>query len=468
MNKHLVWFRQDLRVADNIALKRACEDQSASVYGIYIATPEQWRAHDMAPIREQFIRAHVASLNESLKQLGIPLIYMEVDTFDDIAAVMAAFVDEHQFTHVFSNREYGWNEKKRDEEVATRLIDVACQFELFHDQGILPPGLLTQTGKPYTVFTPFKKKWLQQIRQQRQGLQLPIESRSWPDTIDSVSPPAITVGGNLADWPIGESAAHERLGKFCEQRIYDYQKARDFPSEDGTSKLSAWLAAGVISSRQCLEMALSANSGRLSSGNEGIDCWISELVWRDFYIHILDSFPQISKNQPFRTNTENIQWRNDPDEFQAWCEGRTGYPIVDAAMRQLVSTGWMHNRLRMVVAMFLSKHLLIDWRWGERFFMQHLIDGHLAANNGGWQWAASTGTDAVPYFRIFNPISQSKRFDAKGDFIRRFVPELSAVDAKAIHLPADSLRQEHAPDYPAPIINLSERRELALTAFGRL
>ena len=186
-------------------------------------------------------------------------------------------------------------------------------------------------------------------------------------------------------------------------------RSRDFPAIDGTSSLSAELACGVISPRQCLNAALDANSGMIDAENTGATTWISELAWRDFYIHILDSFPRVSKGRAFKPETEFLQWRNAPEDLAAWCEGRTGIPIVDAAMRQLINTGWMHNRLRMIVAMFLSKHLLIDWRLGEQFFMQHLIDGHLASNNGGWQWAASTGTDAVPYFRIFNPVTQSQR-----------------------------------------------------------
>lgn len=269
-------------------------------------------------------------------------------------------------------------------------------------------------------------------------------------------------------WEIGEVVAIKKLNEFCRERIEDYKGQRDIPALDSTSYLSPWLAAGVISPRQCLDAALNANKGRLSGGLEGIDTWISELIWRDFYIHILDSFPKVSKNRPFKLKTENIRWRNIDDDFSAWCDGRTGIPIVDAGMRQLRQKGWMHNRLRMIVAMFLSKQLLIDWRRGERYFMQHLIDGHLASNNGGWQWAASTGTDAVPYFRIFNPVTQSQRFDPDGHFIKRYIPELVAITGKDIHLPTPSVRAALAPNYPAPIVDLKLGRERALSTFAAL
>jgi deoxyribodipyrimidine photo-lyase len=331
---------------------------------------------------------------------------------------------------------------------------------------MLPPGLLTQTGKPYTVFTPFKKRWMENWRSQRPNLQptpKPRKHSPFPN-VEPVPVTAETVQDEL--WPAGEAVAMQRLQSFCDERIADYKRDRDRPALEGTSMISPWLAAGVLSARSCLHQALGVNRGRLSGGQEGIDCWITELIWRDFYLHILDCFPLVSKNRAFKRETEAVAWRHSERDFSAWCEGRTGIPIVDAAMRQLRETGWMHNRLRMVVAMFLSKQLLLDWRLGERFFMQHLVDGHLASNNGGWQWAASTGTDAAPYFRIFNPVTQSQRFDPNGDFIRRYVPELAAVEGKDIHLPAPLVREGLAPDYPPPIVDLKFGRERAIEAFG--
>ena len=366
----------------------------------------------------------------------------------------------------FTPIEYGYNENQRDLATIELLRTVACDAQWFHDQSMLPPGLNTKAGKPYTVFTPFKKRWLESWRALRPSLKPTPTLRRRPANLGSHALKLPHSGEYDGDWPAGSAAALARLQDFCDERIADYQLQRDIPSANGTSAISPWLAAGILSPRQCLEQAIVANQGRLSGGKQGIDCWISELVWRDFYIHILDSFPEVSKHAAFKSYTEAVPWRPAEADFDAWCQGCTGIPIVDAAMRQLVQTGWMHNRLRMIVAMFLSKTLLIDWRLGERFFMQHLIDGHLASNNGGWQWAASTGTDAVPYFRIFNPVTQSKRFDPDGDFIRHYVPELAQVSDRDIHLPPAQIRQVLAPDYPAPVVDLKFGRQRALDGFA--
>jgi deoxyribodipyrimidine photo-lyase len=231
--------------------------------------------------------------------------------------------------------------------------------------------------------------------------------------------------------------------------------------------LSPYLACGVISPRYCLQQALEARRSVGRSRRESVMTWINELVWRDFYRHILVAFPRVSMGKPFLSAGERIQWRNNEDQFQAWCEGRTGVPIVDAGMRQLAQTGWMHNRVRMIVAMFLSKDLLIDWRWGERHFMRNLIDGDLASNNGGWQWSSSTGTDAAPYFRIFNPYTQSRRFDADGQYIRKFVTELAKIKGSAIHEPHVDVTLAGV-DYPPPIVDHAAARRLALQSYATL
>ncbi|MEK1908449.1 MAG: FAD-binding domain-containing protein, partial [Pseudomonas sp.] len=234
------------------------------------------------------------------------------------------------------------------------------------------------------------------------------------------------------------------------------------------SQQSTYLAAGVISPRQCLHAALRGNQGEFDSGNPGAVSWINELLWREFYKHILVGYPRVSRHRAFRPETEALPWRDAPQDLLAWQQGRTGIPLIDAAMRQLLATGWMHNRLRMVVAMFLTKNLLIDWREGERFFMRHLIDGDLAANNGGWQWSASTGTDAAPYFRIFNPISQSQKFDADGRFIRTWLPELVGLNKRDIHDPSAMGGVFGLAEYPRPIVDLAHSRERVLQAFRSL
>jgi deoxyribodipyrimidine photo-lyase len=230
------------------------------------------------------------------------------------------------------------------------------------------------------------------------------------------------------------------------------------PGEDGTSALSPYLCSGIISIGDCWRITTQMPD------DDGVRCWQNELLWREFYKHIVFHFPQVCMHKPFKENTNNIPWQHNSADFDNWCQGKTGYPVVDAGMRQLLSSGWMHNRLRMVTAMFLSKHLLIDWRWGERWFMQNLIDGDLAANNGGWQWCASTGVDAVPYFRIFSPVRQSQRFDAAGEYIRTHVPELAGLKSKQIHEPD----VERPQSYPPPIVNHKFARERALNAFSAI
>jgi deoxyribodipyrimidine photo-lyase len=253
------------------------------------------------------------------------------------------------------------------------------------------------------------------------------------------------------------------LQHFVKERIERYKTDRDSPATAGTSTLSPYLASGVISARQCLESAVAANNGRVDSGKTGVVTWISELIWREFYRHILMGYPRVCRHQPFRLETKQIEWDEDDAHFEAWCAGRTGFPIVDAGMRQLARTGWMHNRVRMITAMFLTKDLFIDWRRGEAHFMRHLVDGDLASNNGGWQWSASTGTDAAPYFRIFNPYSQSRKCDPTGDYIRKFVPELAGLDDDSIHQP-EPLAAD-ANDYPQPIVDRTQTKERVMAAF---
>ena len=265
-------------------------------------------------------------------------------------------------------------------------------------------------------------------------------------------------------WTAGEHAALTRLGAFANQRIGAYKDDRDAPAINGTSVLSPYLAAGVLSPRQCLRAAMDANKGLYTKGKKGPDAWINEILWRDFYKHFVVGFPHVVKRRPYKLDTEAIEWDENDELLGAWKDGRTGYPIVDAAMRQLEQTGWMHNRLRMIVAMFLTKDLFLDWRLGEKHFAEKLVDYDFASNNGGWQWSASTGADAAPYFRIYNPSSQSKRHDPEGAFIKKFVPELGDVPATKIHDPAEG-GALFASDYPAPIVDHSQARERAIDAF---
>ncbi len=279
----------------------------------------------------------------------------------------------------------------------------------------------------------------------------------------------IKSASDLSLWPSGEKIAYERLEHFIADKIFTYHTQRDLPFLDSTSRLSPYLALGMISAKTCFLSALTANSYELDTGNQGVLTWMSELIWREFYRHILIAVPRVCMNQPYKPETKNLQWEKDQSLLKKWQQGQTGFPLVDAAMRQLNLTGWMHNRLRMVTAMFLSKNLFLDWRLGEKYFASHLIDFDFASNNGGWQWSASTGTDAVPYFRIFNPLSQSERFDQTGNFIREYCPELKDFDDRSIHDP-----YKYQPliasqsGYPRFIIDYKSSRLRAIAAFKNL
>ena len=296
-----------------------------------------------------------------------------------------------------------------------------------------------------------------------------------PKKIQSEPIPSTPVLPQGLDINPGEAAGRERLAAFTtgvDPEIYRYAENRNRMDLDGTAAISPYLRFGMLSAREAVLAAFQAQqSAPDTQGRKSAETWLNELIWREFYISILYHFPDVLKHS-FRPALRDIRWRNDNDEFAAWCQGRTGYPVVDAAMRQLVATGWMHNRARMIVASFLVKDLLIDWRWGERWFMQHLVDGDLAVNNGGWQWTAGTGTDAAPYFRIFNPILQGKKFDPQGRFIRKWIPELNPIPLKFIHTPWELPAEDQkkigciiGKDYPVPIIEHSFARQRTLVAY---
>lgn len=462
-----MWFRNDLRVADNTALHAA--SLAGHVRAVFIATPAQWQVHDMAPIQQRFIEHNLPPLRAALAKFGIALDVLKARDFAAVPAALKKYCKQHAIGDVFCNREYPINEKRRDLAVAEVLRKENVGFHSFDDQCIVAPGLLKNgSGRPYVVFTPFSKSWRMHCSA------MPVGMSPAPATnqrFDLIPESPMTLGASKSPevtWPAGEKAAQEALKQFVQKRLGRYREQRDFPAIDGTSSLSPYLAIGVLSPRQCYLAAMRVWQKALANERESIATWINELIWRDFYIHIMDAFPEVCMHRAFRTETENVRWRKADEDFAAWSGGRTGIPIVDAAMRQLVQTGWMHNRLRMVVAMFLSKNLLIDWRRGEQFFMQHLIDGFFPANNGGWQWSASTGTDAAPYFRVFNAVTQGQRFDPEGDFIRRFVPEIAHLDNKQIHLPQQDRDMFSAIDYPAPIVDLASSRKRAIEAFAGL
>lgn len=468
-----VWLRQDLRVADNTALHAACSDPAAAVTALYAVTPGQWQAHDVAGVRVDFELRHLRLLQADLTALGIPLVLVSADDYATLVPVLANWLRQHQVVALHANRQYEVNEQARDAALAAACPALACHWH--EDQCILPPGqVLTGDRRYYTVFTPFKRNWLNQLAISPVRL-LPVPSARRVQAASASKLPALLPGpvshvdAALAAqlWPGGEAAAHDRLEAFIEHDGAAYDRQRNFPAVNGTSTLSPYLAAGILSPRQCL-VAAWRRKARAGGSDQGLDTWISELCWRDFYKHILAGFPHVCRGHAFKRETDAIAWRHDDALFQAWCEGRTGFPIVDAAMRQLLETGWMHNRLRMITAMFLSKDLFIDWRWGEKHFMRHLVDGDFSANNGGWQWSASTGNDAAPWFRIFNPLLQGQKFDPDGGFIRRFVPELAGCDARSVHEPHARGQAGLFLDYPLPVVDHASARDHALAQFKAL
>ncbi|CAB3897123.1 Deoxyribodipyrimidine photo-lyase [Achromobacter anxifer] len=466
----LLWLRTDLRAHDNPALAAAAS--GGTVTALFLAAPGQWRQHGDAPAKVDFWLRNLRELSHELGRLGIPLRLLTVPDWSQAPQALASFCRAHAIGHVHANAEWAVNERRRDEAVASNLQAMGVDWTLHHGASLLRPGsVLNGKGECYRVYTPYARACRERLRTAplravpapRAQTPPPWPADPLPDAFEGYAAPSDAV---RALWPAGEDAASERLEAFADGVIDAYQQQRDFPSLPATSCLSPYLAAGVLSPGQALRAALAANQGEVDGGKAGASTWINELLWREFYQHLLAAHPALSMHQPMKPETAAVPWRDAPEDLRAWQQGRTGIPIVDAAMRQLLALGWMHNRLRMVAAMFLSKNLLIDWRLGEAWFMAQLVDGDLAANNGGWQWSASTGADAVPYFRIFNPLSQSRKFDPDGVFLREWLPELAHLDDRAIHDPSPMERA--AAGYPLAIVDLAQSRLRALEAFGGL
>ena len=473
----LVWLRRDLRCHDHAALYHALR-RFERVYCVFVFDTD---ILDALPTRcdrrVEFIHASVCALDEDLRALaarsGAPgggLIVRHGTAVQCIVQLARSL----GVREVLANRDYEPAALARDRRVADGLAACGIAFSDYKDQVLLEQGeVLNQQGQPYCVFTPYKRTWLQKldafqtkpypVERHAQHLAVPPAGERLPTLADLGFVPT-----NLADLqlPVGSRGAQQLLQDFL-PRMAAYKLARDFPGRKGVSYLSVHLRFGTVSIRQLASLA----ARQAAQGCEGAQTWLSELAWRDFYFMILWHHPHVV-TQAFRPEYDRVQWDDAPEYWQAWCAARTGYPLVDAAMRQLLQTGYMHNRLRMVVASFLTKDLGIDWRRGERFFAQHLNDYDLAANNGGWQWAASTGCDAQPWFRIFNPVAQSQKFDPDGRFIRRYLPELACVPDKHLHFPAGMKPLELQAcglrlgiDYPLPIVDHARARERTLMRF---
>lgn len=469
MSRHLVWLRSDLRIADNPALFAACQDSNSEVIALWIATPEQWQKHNTSARQLKYWYDALQILSEDLLKLGIPLQIIQSTDFTGQVDQLANYCQHHHITRTFYNYQYELNERQRDENAEKLLAQQGIICQGFYDGTLLAPGsVVTEQGSMYKVFTPFKRAVIKLLQQQLpETYPVPnprhIISKLKPSPIPHFYPKDSDY--STKQFPAEHQAVLHQLHLFLKHSVTDYAVQRDKPAVDGTSSLSPALTSGVLSVRQCLQQLLKYHPKALLS-DQPANVWLNELIWRDFYRHLLVAWPDLCRHKPFQAWTDKVRWRQDPSGFTAWSQGKTGIPIVDAAMRQLNTTGWMHNRLRMICASFLVKDLLIDWREGEKYFISQLIDGDLAANNGGWQWAASTGTDAAPYFRIFNPIRQSERFDPDGEFIRKWLPELDIVPSKYLHEPWRwAEKQQQFLDYPKPIVNHHEARKQTLAAF---
>ncbi len=466
--KSLVWLRNDLRMDDNPALRYACIN-SNEVHCIYIYSSKQLKLHNEANCKIEFIIDNLKDLNESLQKINIPLTIIDSEGFVDNPKKIIEIVKERSINNVYWNNMFGADESHRDKKVIEALDKNNINNKSFDDQVVYAPGTIkTKEEKPYSVFTPFKRRWIENFKVDFLDIEFNYTVKNDSGVRSNINDfnfkfkRSHTV--DMSIWKIGETNALLSLKEYLNKKALRYSYDRNDPILEGTSRLSPYLASGIISPKRCILEALKINNFKLDSGEKGVVKWIDEIVWREFYKNIMFSFPKVSKGLPFQDYTKRIKWRLNQEELDAWKQGKTGFPIIDSAMRQLASEGWMHNRLRMVVAMFFTKNMLHDWRLGESFFMESLIDGDFSSNNGGWQWSSSTGTDAAPYFRIFNPITQSKNFDTDGLFIKKHIPELKDLDKKEIHDPSEKVRNHL--NYPIQILDLKQSRLRAIDAFN--
>jgi deoxyribodipyrimidine photo-lyase len=464
MNTAIWWIRRDMRLTDNEAL-HAAQTHAEQVVPVFIFDPAILDSPNTGEKRLAFLFAGLRQLDADLRRRGSYLVLREGSPDTELAAL----VTQTNAEAIFAEEDFTPFAIHRDKAVADELpLTLVPGLTIHH-----PDTIYKKDGDPYIVYTPFNKQW------QELPFPKPADVIPPPETINT--PPNLSTLQLSKSLPTavpftpGEAEAQRRLRHFVdddEAPIYSYADGRNMVDRDGTSQLSPYLRFGMISPRQAVVAARAAwRAAGDKQARKGAQTWLNELIWREFYIHILYHFPHVMKGN-FRPEYDAISWRNDEAQFEAWQNGRTGFPIIDAAMRQIKEAGWMHNRARMIVASFLVKDLLIDWRWGERHFMQHLVDGDPAANNGGWQWTAGTGTDAAPYFRIFNPITQSKKFDPHGHYIRHWLPELDKIPDAYIHEPSTMPAAEAkrigfklGQDYPAPIIDRKVTRPLTLAAY---
>ena len=479
------WFKNDLRITDNKALHLASEkakSKDVPLICIHIISPQDYKAHVTSAVRVDFVLRTLEVLKEDLAALEIPLYVETVDRRKGIPDRIIELCKQWGASHLYCNIEYEVDELRREALITKQALTQGIAVYAEPDTCVVPPSELSSgKGQQYAVYSPWFRAWISYLH-------------THPHYLDLIDPPsrnpklAGTKHQNLFDcpipeapnnaslseeektrfsslWPPGEHEARERLDKFIKEKIGKYKDDRNFPTANATAVISVHFSSGTLSARTAVATARDANSTKkLDGGNTGIACWIAEVAWRDFYKHVLTHWPYVCMNKSFKPEYTDISWEYNQELFNKWASGQTGYPYIDAAMRQLNHTGYMHNRARMGVASFLAKDLLIDWRMGERYFMSKLIDGDFASNNGGWGFSASTGVDPQPYFRIFNPVLQSEKFDEKGDYIRKWVAELKHVEGKAIHDP-HGRGARNISGYPKMCVDHKDSRNKALARY---
>lgn len=484
------WYKCDLRLQDNKALSLASQkakSQGVPLICIYLVSPQDFRAHVTADVRVDFILRCLALLKTKLAELDIPLYVETIEKRKQLPARLQELCKEWGARHVYCNIEYEVDELNREALLTKEMLDNGISFNAVHDTCVVEPGpIKSGKGEQMSVYSPWFKKWCDYVNTHPDSLKEyekpgknPASARDRYKKLFEKEIPEAPEDKSLTQeekdrlrpsWPVGEGEAHNRLQKFISEKMRDYAECRNVPNSNGTSMLSVHLASGTLASRTCIREAVRASKVKkiVVDRSNGAMMWISEVAWRDFYKHVLAAWPFVCMNKCFKPEYTDIEWEYNKEHFQRWADGKTGYPFVDAAMRQVRGIAYMHNRVRMVVASFLAKDLMIDWRMGEKWFMENLIDGDFASNNGGWGFSASCGVDPQPYFRIFNPTTQGEKFDATGEYIRKWVPELREIkDSKAIHDPynrgAAAIAKKNG--YPPPMVDHKFARERALTRY---
>ena len=457
MKRIIHWFRRDLRISDNTALYSACHE-GEEVIPVYVVST--WKRHHAwtGANRQEFLCVCLASLAKNLEQIGGRLILRAGSPVKELMRL----AKETRAEAIFCGENYSPYDREIEKELCKAATAEGIKVQLFRDTVVVPPGdLLNQNGRPFHVFTPYAKAW---HRWKKPDPTPKVRNVVTPSDVASDPIPTLAHWGLQSEAAIlsaGEKAARDRFKYFLNSAVYEYSSRRNDLSCPGTSRLSQDLTFGTISAREIFAICRKTAEECTATQRRGVHSFINELVWREFYFQILWHFPSVL-DRDFNEQFAVVKWDRSPARLQRWCEGTTGFPIVDAGMRELNATGYMHNRVRMIVAMFLTKDLHLHWRDGEKYFMQKLVDGDIPANNGGWQWSAGTGADAAPYFRIQNPWIQTATYDPEGKYIKRWVPELREVDsARFTKPPTDKL----APDYPLPMVDHAKEREITSERF---